>query len=43
MTAAVTRWPGPDGSAARKARIFGAHEIGIAVDHLRRVGATLAS
>jgi hypothetical protein len=43
MVAALTSWPGPPGSAERKARIFGAREIGIAIDHLRRVDATLQS
>jgi O-acetyl-ADP-ribose deacetylase (regulator of RNase III) len=37
MKAAMTAWPGPSGSAERKAKIFGAREIEIAVDHLRRV------
>jgi O-acetyl-ADP-ribose deacetylase (regulator of RNase III) len=39
MLAALPEWPGPAGSAERKARIFGAREIGIAVDHLRCVDA----
>jgi hypothetical protein len=40
---AITSWPGPAGSAERKARIFGPREIGIAIDHLRRVdGARLS-
>jgi O-acetyl-ADP-ribose deacetylase (regulator of RNase III) len=39
MTAAVAAWPGPPGSAERKARIFGAREIGIAIGHLRRADA----
>jgi O-acetyl-ADP-ribose deacetylase (regulator of RNase III) len=37
MMAALTRWPGPPGSAERKARIFGRREIGIAIEHLCRV------
>jgi O-acetyl-ADP-ribose deacetylase (regulator of RNase III) len=41
MQAAVRRWPGPPGSAERKARIFGAREIGIAIDHLKCVDAAL--
>jgi O-acetyl-ADP-ribose deacetylase (regulator of RNase III) len=43
MVAALASWPGPPGSAERKARIFGAREIRIATDHLRRVDATLQS
>ena len=39
MQAALANWPGPAGSAERKARIFGSREIGIAIDHLRRVDA----
>jgi O-acetyl-ADP-ribose deacetylase (regulator of RNase III) len=37
MTAALASWPGPSGSAERKARIFGVREIGIAIGHLRVV------
>lgn len=39
IKAALSRWPGPPGSAERKAKIFGARDIGITIDHLRRVDA----
>ncbi len=37
MTTAIARWPGPAGAAERKARIFNARDIGVAIDHLQRV------
>jgi O-acetyl-ADP-ribose deacetylase (regulator of RNase III) len=37
MQAAIAAWPGPDGAAARKARIFTAEQVGIAIEHLLRV------
>lgn len=35
MTAAIASWPGPEGSAERKARIFSRHHVNVAVEHLR--------
>lgn len=37
MQAAIAAWPGPDGAAARKARIFTSEQVGIAIEHLLRV------
>jgi len=34
MLAAIAAWPGPDGSAARKAKVFTEEQVGIAVAHL---------
>jgi len=34
MLAAIARWPGPEGAAARKARVFSETHIAIAVKHL---------
>jgi hypothetical protein len=34
MQAAIAAWPGPDGAAARKARIFTSEQIDIAIAHL---------
>ena len=34
MRAAIAAWPGPDGAAARKARIFTPEQIAIAIAHL---------
>lgn len=42
MLGAITGWPGPPGSAERKARIFTRHHVTAAVDHLRAVRASLA-
>jgi O-acetyl-ADP-ribose deacetylase (regulator of RNase III) len=35
MIAAIAAWPGPDGSAERKARIFSRYQVDAAVAHLR--------
>lgn len=35
MTAAIVRWPGPEGAAERKVRVFTPHHIEIAINHLR--------
>jgi len=32
--AAITAWPGPDGAADRKRRIFTAAQVETAIDHL---------
>jgi O-acetyl-ADP-ribose deacetylase (regulator of RNase III) len=37
MQAAIAAWPGPDGAAARKARIFTPEQIDIAIAHLVHV------
>ncbi len=37
MMAAIASWPGPDGAAERKARVFTRHHVGVAVEHLRAV------
>ncbi len=37
MMAAIRTWPGPDGAAERKARIFNERHMGIAIDHLLQV------
>ena len=37
MMAAIACWPGPDGAAERKARVFTRHHVGVAVEHLRAV------
>jgi hypothetical protein len=37
MRAAISTWPGPDGAAERKARIFTLDQISIAINHLQRV------
>jgi len=34
MMAAITAWPGPDGAADRKRRIFTAAQVETAIDHL---------
>jgi O-acetyl-ADP-ribose deacetylase (regulator of RNase III) len=36
MMAAIASWPGPEGAAERKARIFTRHHVDVAVSHLRR-------
>lgn len=35
MVAAIASWPGPDGAAERKAKIFTRHHVEVAVGHLR--------
>jgi hypothetical protein len=35
MIAAIRTWPGPDGAAERKARVFDARDVGIAVEQLQ--------
>lgn len=37
MMSAISTWPGPDGAAERKSRIFTRHHIEAAVSHLRHV------
>lgn len=37
MIAAIAKWPGPRGAAERKAKVFTAEHIAIAVEHLLRV------
>lgn len=37
MQSAIATWPGPDGAADRKARIFTPEQIGIAITHLEHV------
>lgn len=37
MMAAIASWPGPEGAAERKARIFTRHHVQVAVEHLRSV------
>jgi len=37
MIAAIAAWPGPDGSAERKARIFTRYQVDAAVAHLKSV------
>lgn len=37
MMAAIAAWPGPQGAATRKARIFTRHHVEAAVGHLRRL------
>lgn len=39
MMRAISTWPGPDGAAERKSRIFSQHHIEAAVSQLRRFGA----
>jgi hypothetical protein len=39
MMAAIARWPGPQGSAERKAQVFSERHVGIAIEHLRAVAA----
>ena len=39
MMSAISTWPGPDGAAERKSRIFTRHQVEAAVSHLQRVGA----
>ena len=39
MMAAIASWPGPEGAAERKARIFTRHHVEAAVGHLRDVRA----
>ncbi|MCF3946469.1 macro domain-containing protein [Acidiphilium sp. AL] len=39
MMAAMASWPGPEGAAERKARIFTRHHVDVAVEHLRTVRA----
>lgn len=43
MTAAIASWPGPEGSAERKARIFTRYHMEVAVDHLRAVRSAIAA
>jgi len=38
MLHSIAEWPGPDGAAERKSRIFSRHHIAAAVSHLRSVG-----
>lgn len=40
MMAAIAAWPGPQGAAERKARVFTRHHVEVAVDHLRSTQAT---
>ena len=35
MMAAIRNWPGPEGAAERKARVFSERDVGIAIQHLR--------
>jgi hypothetical protein len=37
MMAAVASWPGPEGAAERKARIFTRHHVDVAVGHLQNI------
>lgn len=37
MMEAIPRWPGPPGSAERKAKIFPERDVGIAINHLQTV------
>jgi hypothetical protein len=39
MTSAIAIWPGPDGAAARKAKIFTPHHLHVAVAHLQATNA----
>jgi O-acetyl-ADP-ribose deacetylase (regulator of RNase III) len=43
MMAAIASWPGPEGAAERKARIFTRHHVDAAVGHLRDIQAQAAS
>jgi O-acetyl-ADP-ribose deacetylase (regulator of RNase III) len=43
MLAAIAAWPGPDGAAERKARVFSRHHVQAAVERLKRVRRTLSS
>ncbi len=39
IMSAIATWPGPDGAAERKSRIFTQHHVEAAISQLRRVGA----
>ncbi|ASG19773.1 type II toxin-antitoxin system antitoxin DNA ADP-ribosyl glycohydrolase DarG [Nitrospirillum viridazoti] len=37
MMSAIASWPGPEGAAQRKARVFTQHHVNAAVDHLQSI------
>jgi hypothetical protein len=37
MMPAIESWPGPDGAAERKAKVFPRHHVEVAIEHLKAV------